>query len=566
MKLKVSTKSVLIDRSKIIQNIDRFVLQQEPGFPIEEGCYKAPYARGLVVNKLLSHQLDTEIIVGYEGLDTEMWLIYDNKLRLISLKKMGYKKINDDLGHDTTNLIRDVVIKCISNTGLEICSLDISSIGDGRLIGKKILDSVENTISEAEQLAYKSVGRPYTSDPEIPQIRVLLSSDIDIPENLTSEIAIDLVNTARKEMEISSKLLQMIALSMMKSEAATKILSMRSMIDIAKSDPEIQKKLHAYMKDIDMTSYIYEYPHGQISCFNDEMKTDVTNLQKYIYKDLSAPLAETLTEFYERRISDVSWQIDIKKRMDETLSEDEFKKLSFDLLKSELTHTPEGYYTNDLIAQYIIAKSIQEDNHLWILHADREGMLYLNARLGVERVDTGIKKQAIYAQEAIAQIQEKIPIADTAFCLRNVDENIIVVSVPKNTLLDIQEVESQIADILAQMYQKMDIIDELTVVNENFVSHATGVLIKVDNEKFATPIQIIKYADDVSSLYKKYRNRRRDISPFVTFQEAINATDLVLLAEPHQRYSLDERIAATTTYVENKIPLVKSLLIDILLS
>ncbi len=161
------------------------------------------------------------------------------------------------------------------------------------------------------------------------------------------------------------------------------------------------------------------------------------------------------------------------------------------------------------------------------MNTDREGVLFLNARLGVKEVDRGLEKEGVICHKAVKALykilQKLIPgISVRAnYVRRNVDENIIVLSIDPKTLGNFprDELDTVIKKQIYEMDRAIHVLKEFKTTEKNsaFDSVAGGFFLKVPVDNFKDPEDVFKMVDFLSERYK--RARRAALDGLISFSE-----------------------------------------------
>ncbi len=118
---------------------------------------KAAFIRSLVIRKLESNlslsrkDLITEIYIGYEGLDAEIWFLRGAQLRYMLIKRQGYKSFNTHLSHDVTNHIRDNLLKKMNHYYYTLERAAHDHFFDPEALAEVFIKSVYSKIIEDEK-------------------------------------------------------------------------------------------------------------------------------------------------------------------------------------------------------------------------------------------------------------------------------------------------------------------------------------------------------------------------------------------------------------------------------
>lgn len=592
--------------SRIMDDMEETLIQHEPGFPPGlRHIKKAPYIRGLIAEQITANEEDSRVPgkesvpvvrVGYEGLDIEIWVVKDAKVRHISFKRQGYKELNTLLSHDGADAVRDTIILTLDSMMGTIEQIALTYFEDEQELSKQLIGTCYGAILEQEREVFAEMG----IDPDRPELiystRVAMSSAIDLKaerDRLDTELGITpdmedevqhraltverqkrILIKARRQSEIASKHMQLLSLHADSPYQDT--FSMRSMVQSIPADD--RALLTTYLDNrlgegVHIPAVLHDNSDiGQYMAYDPLMEqsdspsdnthdietfTQSPNFITNFFRETWPAAAQALSEVYERPIYDMH-EINRKfrelgghqaavinaikrnkgaKYIQENLYD--FFDAASTIVADSVTKNGE-FFTNDTLIKDIVGEALEKDHVLFIQSTDREGMLFLNARLGVDCVDKGLLKQAVVAQDSAAYIQQLfnrvLPGANVrvGYCLRNVDENTFAISIDPETIdtdedhidsylrsalpdeidtLTPREKVSRLCEILVagsftRMTHRMAAIPELktNIQGEVFDSYASGLWFEVTPHEFASIEDVLKTADTLSEMYKRGRS------------------------------------------------------------
>lgn len=233
---------------------------------------------------------------------------------------------------------------------------------------------------------------------------------------------------------------------------------------------------------------------------------------------------------------------------------------SAEIVKSTMVHE-KGFFTNDSLVRDIIAEALEQDKILIVQTTDREGMLFMNARLGVDQVDRGMDKQSAIAQSALTRINHLFTHmlpgvkARMNYCRRNVDENTFAIAIDPESVSE-QTVPDQALDNYLSMLPDTDIstlnrqqkikllcetivsggfsrmvkemgqIQELKTNTDGdvFDSYASGVWFTCKPDEFENVEDVLTTADTLSDLFKRARSKTINALPEEIIFEIANSS------------------------------------------
>lgn len=557
------------------QTLVHTLIKSEPGYPPQlRHTYKAQYVKGLIVDKMM--ETDTQpvsdnkpqVFIGFAGLDVEIWILHQKHIRYVSFKRYGAKELNSALSHDASDQVRNNLLLHLDNHHDVLVELAQEYFEDGTKLTEEIARKCygSHIKNEKELFADKLAGghkMPFG-------VRVTSSAKVPISggdrADLPRSHAVAILNEARRQGDFAAKLVQFQALQT--DQHCTDIHRMRSMAQMF--DATDREELTAEMKRRlgENRSIKTASLADDIQCHFAEYQ-DLSPAFKEFLHDLrvkrgKGPAVQAIEEFYDREIDDLRGITEMTDSLNKIiehlsgphiLSEGELYDLLFkyfkestQLISSLITKSGE-FLSKDVLARWQIGEALKNDHWCWVSRADREGMLYLNARLGVSNVDKGLTEQSRIGQRTAARIKKRLQEsftgirADTSFCLANVDENTFVVTVDPISVKGISKeqalslalslgipvpndnpdisqivnmcIEKIIGNSFEEMNREMSKIPEFKTgrfgdaTAENAVdSHASGVFFQLNPSHFASPEQVLIFADVMSEIVKINRKAK----------------------------------------------------------
>ena len=158
--------------AKAADDIESTLIQQEPGYPKLNNIYKASYVRGIMGEEIINAAIyesvgrskKPSIMIGYEGLDVEIWAVKNAKLRFIGFKRQGYKEFNTQLSHDGANAIRDNLLVGLDAMYPDLVRLIEDNFDDAEALAQQLIEKGYGTLIESEQQIVAKAGTSVNQD------------------------------------------------------------------------------------------------------------------------------------------------------------------------------------------------------------------------------------------------------------------------------------------------------------------------------------------------------------------------------------------------------------------
>lgn len=446
-------------------DLEHFLIKNEPGFPGDlKYMVRSSYARGVIAQAMMGHfgsKSDNLMLLGYEGLDVEMWCQIENQTFLISSKRLGYKDLNTKFGHEIVDKIRNDYLKSIDTHFKTIRSI--------------ILRNLISPDHLVECLKAKIDG--LTSS----ESRVLMSR-VNTKQAKNFRQAKRLIDNHRRQVESLSKFNQLLALVKYNDSDNLKTYSMRSMVQVVEDKPLVKNRIADFIKSLGDIGFNY-----YSSEFAKIRKIVATFLAS---DDGSEILLKILLEFYHRPVLELPFDLP--------------ENVIDSKLLNKLLTAQDKFMTNDFLIIYELSQVIKKKEKFLMLHADREGILRLNSKLGTAKVDRGLRKQG----NIILKTVEKINIVkkvQAVFCQRNVDEVLILITG------NLEENYKVIRRTLRGCFEMIDKLKEFMIIEGKktlYHSRLPGRLLYLDGNEFVNPQEVVLFADKESQRHKQDKNRR----------------------------------------------------------